>query len=74
MHIDSVIGPDLVKTLTKVNPSSSGLDAWKPESLVVLGRCFRSIFDGLAILLKWVEERSHWPASLLWEFDTSQEQ
>lgn len=44
MRIHSVTGPDLVKTLTKVKPSSSGLDAWKPESLVALGQMFPQHF------------------------------
>ena len=54
MHIDPITGPDLVKTLTKVKPSSPGLDAWKPESLVALSRWLLSIYDGLALLLNWV--------------------
>ena len=59
-----ITGPDLVETLTRVKPSSPGLDAWKPESLAALGKWFPSIFAALAILLNWVEEHSQWPTTL----------
>ena len=36
----------------------------RPESLAALGKWFPSMFDGLAIVLNWVEEHSQWPTTL----------
>ena len=48
-------GDLLVQVLRKVKPSSASLDGWKPESLVALSKWYPQVFDGLALILEWVE-------------------
>lgn len=64
MTLTPMTGSFLIQTLKNVKPSSSSLDGWRPESLVALSRWYPDLFNGLALILDWIELNARWPSPL----------
>ena len=64
MTLTPMTGSFLVQTLKNVKPSSSSLDGWRPVSLIALSRWYPDLFNGLAMILDWIELNARWPSPL----------
>lgn len=61
MQVAPMTGDLVLKHLWKLKPSSAGLDSWKPESLIALGRWYPHLFNDLAKIFEWIEVNAKWP-------------
>ena len=65
MHVDDITPEALVKFASTLNPSSAGLDNWRPESMRALALWHPGMFSSLATIYNHIEKHGQWPQSLV---------